>query len=872
MRASLVAVFVVLGLVLGSSVAHAQQGPKAAFNLPRGQREPHAGIPFNLELIVEGFDENPAPTHPPLVIDGAKVTPGEVSPNITTGIQIVNGRRTDLREVTWVLRWTVVADAPGTLRVPETTIKQGAKSATASKGDIKVAAVQTTDDMKVSLELPQRPVFVGETIPVKIIFLFRRSPEEPQFSVPLASSDDFTVSALAASDPRQALKIPAGSSVLALPYVIDDATVNGTAYKRLTMEFLAAPKRAGAIAVAPTVVIADLQTGQADIFGNAPTRKYRAADEARTLEVKALPLTNQPAGFAGAVGEQFSIAVRTSRSVVQRGEPVELAIEVKSNQRLDNLSLGNLGGPGGLPPDIFAVPPDPPTGELADEGKTKKFTVVAQVIGPATEVPALAFSYFDPVKAAYQTIHSEPIALSVKGGGSVVGAGDVVAATPSKPSAGPSNEDLTRVVAELALSSPGSVDRQPLSGGFLWGLVAVLYAIPVALLLFRTYRLRTAEQREDAAEVKAARGKVDELLAKASSAPARDVAGPLASALRELARVAADAARARGEDSRASSSRSDNRDWATEDRDLLARLETEAFSPGAASSPLSSELRTDAANAARRYVDLARGTRTRSAAPAKAVATLLGVVLVGAMAGRAAADTLTDGRQAYQQAMELTGDATARKANFARAQVALGDAARELPDRPELLADWGNAALGAGDVGTATLAYRRALAVDAGTTRARKNLAWLRGRQPDAFRPTTDTGATDTLLFFHAWPRGQRILVAGIAFALAILLLVPWGATRRRALRGLAVLPAAIWLAMLGSLLAEDRRPDDAVVLESIVMRAADSAGAPAAISQPVPVGAEVTILENRDAWARIQIANGTIGWVPRGAVERVTP
>ncbi len=864
MRTFVVAVFVVLGLALGGSVAHAQQ---ANFKLGGGG-QPHAGIPFYLDLVVQGFDENPAPTHPPLVIDGAKLTPGEVSPNITTGIQIINGRRTDLREVTWVLRWTVVADAPGTLRVPETTIKQGTKAATAGKGDIKVAAVQTTEDMKVSLDLPQRPVFVGETIPVKIIYLFRRSPEEPQFSVPLASSDDFTVSALPARDPRQALKIPAGSTELALSYEIDDTTVNGSAYKRLTMEFLAAPKRAGSIAIAPTVVVADLQTGQADIFGNAPTRKYRATDEARTLEVKALPLTNQPPGFAGAVGEQYSIAVRTSRSVVQRGEPVELAIEVKSNQRLDNLSLGNLGGPGGLPPDIFAVPPDPPTGELADEGKTKKFTVVAQVVGPATEVPALAFSYFDPVKGAYQTIHSEPIALSVKGGGAVVGAGDVVAATPAKPSALPSNEDLTRVVAELALSSPGSVDRQPLSGGVLWGLVAVLYAIPVALLIFRTYRLRTADQREDAAEVKAARSKVDELLGKAAAAPARDVAGPLASALRDLARVAAEASHARS----VSALGADAPGLTAADRDLLARLETEAFAPGAAATPMSSALRTDSTALARRLVDAARGVRHRGDAPVKAVATLLVVILLGALSGRASADTLTEGRQAYQQAMELTGDATARKANFARAQVALGDAVRDLPGRPELLADWGNAALGAGDLGTATLAYRRALALDAGTTRARKNLAWLRGRQPDAFRPTTDTGATDTLLFFHTWPRGQRILVGGIAFALAVLLLVPWGATRRRALRGLAVLPAAIWLAMLGSLLAEDRHPDDAVVLESIVMRAADSAGAPAAISQPVPVGAEVTILEHRDAWARIQIANGTVGWVPRGAVERVTP
>src|SRR6185503_20372628 len=108
-------------------------------------------------------------------------------------------------------------------------------------------------------------------------------------------------------------------------------------------------------------------------------------------------------------------------------------------------------------------------------------------------------------------------------------------------------------------------------------------------------------------------------------------------------------------------------------------------------------------------------------------------------------------RMHYEQAMSVT-EPTARKAAFARAPVALGEAARAHPDRPELLADWGNAALGAGDVATATLAYRRALAIDGGNLRARHNLAWLRSRQPDAFRPAA-AGAADALLFFHTWPR-----------------------------------------------------------------------------------------------------------------------
>src|SRR6185503_15393854 len=122
-------------------------------------------------------------------------------------------------------------------------------------------------------------------------------------------------------------------------------------------------------------------------------------------------------------------------------------------------------------------------------------------------------------------------------------------------------------------------------------------------------------------------------------------------------------------------------------------------------------------------------------------------------------------RMHYEQAMSVT-EPTARKAAFARAPVALGEAARAHPDRPELLTDWGNAALAAGDVATATLAYRRALAIDGGNARARRNLSLLRSKLPDGMQPA-DSTAADALFFFHHWPRPTRWLVGSVAFALA---------------------------------------------------------------------------------------------------------
>jgi hypothetical protein len=331
------ALLVVLAIAGWSSIASAQAA-EAGYRLERGVR-PHADVPFNIDLVVEGFDEAPAPDQPKLEIAGATVTPVGVHPNVSRSIQIVNGRRVDSTSVTWLLRWRVLAPGAGPLRIPALTIKQGSKSATAAAANVSVESVPTTNEMKVELVLPDRPVFVGETAPIKLVWLFRPQPEDQSFAVPMTSLDAFTISGPPVpAGSRKALKLAAGAKDLELPYVIDTTTVGGVEFNRLTLTFFAAPRSVppgGKVEIPPTSVVAALRVGKPDFFGNASSRLFRAADVARSLEVKPLPESDRPPTFTGAVGEQFSIEVRLSRSVVELGEPVGSDVKVKSDQRLD---------------------------------------------------------------------------------------------------------------------------------------------------------------------------------------------------------------------------------------------------------------------------------------------------------------------------------------------------------------------------------------------------------------------------------------------------------------------------------------------------------------------------------------------------------
>ena len=106
----------------------------------------------------------------------------------------------------------------------------------------------------------------------------------------------------------------------------------------------------------------------------------------------------------------------------------------------------------------------------------------------------------------------------------------------------------------------------------------------------------------------------------------------------------------------------------------------------------------------------------------------------------------------------------------------------------------------------------------------------------------------------------------------AVALLIPWSARRRRLLRRLSALPLS-GVALLGlSLLAErDVSRDAVVVVAGGTLRSADSLGAPPALSRPLPAGAEVVVDEVRGDFTRVSLADGQTGWLPTGTLDLVT-
>ena len=815
----------------------------------------YTDMPFTLTLKVEGFDEEPVPAPPELAIAGCDVAFLGVSPSVSSHIQIVNGRRSEWKQVTFNYQWRVVAPAAGRYAVPPLRVEQTGVETVTRAVAFDVGELPGTNDMLVRMGLPERAVWAGETFDAAVEWLVAQDVESHEFVVPLFNVEGVHVAPSAAgASTAQTVRFAASGGEVALPLSRSEAREGGKTYMRYVFPAKVTLQRPGVVDLGPVRVVARLQTGTTrDSWGfrRANYRIFRAEGDARRLTVRALPQSGRPDNFVNAIGRGFAIDVDASRSVVSVGDPIELTVRVRGDGSLTGLSLPPLVGPQALPASWFGVSEADAVGDVDEATNSKRFKATVRVKSiKAREIPSIAFAYFDPEAGEYRSAQSQPIALSV-GAGRLVGAGEVVAAPSVVATQASSRAQTTPTVAtllgaDMALSAPAQTLAQP--WGSRYGGVATtgLYLASGMLFAGALYRVHSAPRRTRSRERREALKALRRALG--STAPAREAAPVLVVAAHR-------AARSLGIEPAAVAP-------------VLERLETAAFDPAAAERALDRSIVEEIRTLAQ---DWQRGPQASTPATAAAAWFAAALLALAAVAPAAQAGSLDGARAAYREALDET-DRLLRVRLFAKAERALRPLATAHPQASALQVDWGNAALGAQDAGRAVLAYRRTLRLAPGNARARANLAWLRDQQPVWLPRPASAGAIDSLLFWRERFTPAQLLLAGaVAFAGAALLLAPWSPRQPRWLRSAGAVLLLAWVAATASALFTDDHDDALVVVaDGAVLRTADSLGAAPAFANPLPAGTELGRIESRQAWLRVSLADGTVGWLPAASVAPV--
>ena len=318
-----------------------------------------------------------------------------------------------------------VADAPN----QQTTTRpgrsaQGRQSQSANAGDLVFA----------ELIVPKKAAYVGEIVPVQIRMGFDARVHPRLTEPPDITGQGFT-----------AQKLQQSSQNL--------ETINGRPFEVVTFKTAIAAARAGKFEIGPVkakaqVVVPrrrnaprsrspfdlfDLDDPFSDPFFSNPfaqlgeRREVQITSDPVALEVKPLP-PNAPPSFSGAIGS-FTMATDAKPKSVQVGDPITVTTTISGRGNFDRVNAPLLEDDRGwhkYPPSSKFKQDD----EVGISG-TKTFEMVVSPNENKQKLPLLAFTYFDPAKEQYVTLHSEQTAITVQGGA----AAPAVAAQP--PSSAP---------------------------------------------------------------------------------------------------------------------------------------------------------------------------------------------------------------------------------------------------------------------------------------------------------------------------------------------------------------------------------------------------------------------------------------------------
>src|SRR5213596_751242 len=303
-----------------------------------------------------------------------------------------------------------VADAPGNSAGARQS--RGRQSQSVSAGDLLFA----------ELIVPKKVAYVGEIVPVQIRMGF-----DPRVRPRLIEPPEITGQGFTAQKLQQS-----GQS---------SETINGRPFDVVTYKTAIAAARAGKFEVGPVKAKAqvivprarsaprsrsrspfdlfDLDDPFSDPFFSNPfaqmgeRREVDIKSEPVALEVKPLP-PNAPPSFSGVIGN-FVMTTDAQPKSVQVGDPITVTTTISGRGNFDRVNAPVVEDERGwhkYPPSSKFKQDD----EVGISG-AKTFEMVLSPNEKKQSIPPLAFSYFDPVKEQYVTLRSDPIAITVQGGG-----------------------------------------------------------------------------------------------------------------------------------------------------------------------------------------------------------------------------------------------------------------------------------------------------------------------------------------------------------------------------------------------------------------------------------------------------------------------
>jgi BatD DUF11 like domain len=446
--------FVILGVIAGAQFVYADSPSVTAV---LNSSEAALGETVRLEIRVTGARGAEAPEE--IMVDGLEIRRTGTSQRIEmnnlslTSSVIYDYTVMPLRAGRFTIPPQTIRIGNNTLRTPALTLNVadsgGRSSGSAGARPGRDAGAASANNLVFAeLIVPSKTAYVGEIVPVQIRMGF-----DPRVRPRLTEPPEITGQGFTAQKLQQSAE--------------NTETIGGRLYEVVTYKTAIAAARAGKFEIGPVkakavVVVPRRQSAPrsrarspfdlfdqddpfSDPFFSNPfaqlgeRREVEIKSEPVALEVKPLP-PNAPPSFSGAIGN-FTMTSDAKPRTVQVGDPITVTTTISGRGNFDRANAPVIEDERGwhkYPPSSKFKQDD----EVGLSG-TKTFEMVLSPNEKKQTLPLLAFSYFDPVKAQYVTLRSEPISISMQGGA----APSVAAAQAASPAPATTNRSATPAAA-----------------------------------------------------------------------------------------------------------------------------------------------------------------------------------------------------------------------------------------------------------------------------------------------------------------------------------------------------------------------------------------------------------------------------------------
>jgi hypothetical protein len=261
----------------------------------------------------------------------------------------------------------------------------------------------------VRMSVPKREVYVGESVPFEIE-VGMRSGFVTRIGLPKLTGDEITLNSSLLREPERSETMIDGQAFVVLTWhsvllVVKPGSFPLSTVVPLTVKIRTRPRRESAL---------DDQFGDPfwqNFFGASVPKDIDVESPPQELKVIELPAAGRPADFHGAIGT-FAIESDISPVKAEVGDPLTLRMRVAGSgtfDRVDSAMLDHVEQWKTYPPKSTFTSNDP----MGHKGeKVFEQPLIASQPGVQT-LPALSFSYFDPIAKRYETAHSPPLSVTI---------------------------------------------------------------------------------------------------------------------------------------------------------------------------------------------------------------------------------------------------------------------------------------------------------------------------------------------------------------------------------------------------------------------------------------------------------------------------